>query len=191
MPTQSTPNEPPTPWTEMAPTGSSMPRFSKKPMASMTITAATMPMTRGGPRLHEGARRRDRDQAGEHAVGHHPGIGLARRGPRSSTCRPWRRTQQRWPCSPRRRRSGGPSPQGGCGVEAEPAEQQDERAEHGHRDVVAGEGAGLAVRAVLAEARPEDDGARAGSGTAHGVHHAGAGEVHVAEARADGCCRAG
>ncbi len=30
------------------------------------------------PRLDEGARSRDRDQTGEHAVRHHPGIGLAR-----------------------------------------------------------------------------------------------------------------
>ena len=45
MPTHRTPNRPPTPWTPMAPTGSSMPRRSMKPMASMTMTAARMPMT--------------------------------------------------------------------------------------------------------------------------------------------------
>ena len=40
------------------------------------------------------------------------------------------------------------------GVEAEPAEQQDERAEHRHRDVVAGERPRLAVPAELADAGP-------------------------------------
>ena len=33
------------PWTAMAPTGSSMPRFSMKNTASMTSTPAMMPMT--------------------------------------------------------------------------------------------------------------------------------------------------
>ena len=32
---------------------------------------------RGRPRLHERAGRGDRDEAGEHAVGHHPRVGLA------------------------------------------------------------------------------------------------------------------
>ena len=74
--------------------------------------------------------------------------------------------------------------EGRGGVEAEPAEQQDERAEHGHRDVVAGQGPGLAVLVELADAGPEHDGTGEGRDTTHGVHDAGAGEVDVAEARA-------
>ena len=44
--------------------------------------------------------------------------------------------------------------EGRRGVEAEPAEQQDERAEHRHRDVVRGEHARFAVGSVLADAGP-------------------------------------
>ena len=68
------------------------------------------------------------------------------------------------------------------GVEAEPAEQQDERAEHGHRDVVRPECSRLAVLAVLADAGTEDDRARESGDAAHRVHDAGSGEVDVAEA---------
>ena len=66
------------------------------------------------------------------------------------------------------------------GVEAEPAEQEDERAEHGHRDVVAGERARLAVGAVLADAWPEHERAGERGDAADGVHDTGAGEVDVA-----------
>ena len=45
MPTQSTPKTPPTPCTEIAPTGSSMPLRSKKNTDSTTITAAIEPIT--------------------------------------------------------------------------------------------------------------------------------------------------
>ena len=48
--------------------------------------------------------------------------------------------------------------EGRRGVEAEPAEQQDERAEHRHRDVVPGERSRLAVRPVLADAWTEHEG---------------------------------
>src|SRR6266545_2815253 len=41
----STPQMPQVPWTEMAPTGSSMPRFSTRPMDTITSTPATIPMT--------------------------------------------------------------------------------------------------------------------------------------------------
>ena len=37
-----------------------------------------MPMTAAAHGCDEGARRRDGHEAGEHAVGHHPGVGLAR-----------------------------------------------------------------------------------------------------------------
>ncbi len=66
------------------------------------------------------------------------------------------------------------------GVEAEPAEQQDERAEHRHRDVVRGEHTRLPVGSVLADAGPEDDRAGQAGHTAHHVHDAGTGEVDVA-----------
>ena len=36
-----------------------------------------MPMTAAAHGVDEGARRGDRHEAGEHAVGHHAGVGLA------------------------------------------------------------------------------------------------------------------
>ena len=45
IPTHSTPKIPHTPWTEIAPTGSSMPRRSKKNTDSTTMIAAIPPMT--------------------------------------------------------------------------------------------------------------------------------------------------
>ena len=115
-----------------------------------------------------------------------PGVGLAgpHHDPEHADRR--RRRRRRWRCSSR--------PTANCtsvaakrrrGVEAEPAEQQDERAEHGHRDVVAGQRPGLAVRAVLADAGTEHDGAGQRGHAAHGVHDAGAGEVDVAEAEVE------
>ena len=74
--------------------------------------------------------------------------------------------------------------EGRGGVEAEPAEQQDERAQHGHRDVVAGQRTRLAVLAELADARTEHDGAGQRGDAADGVHDARAGEVDVAVAPA-------
>ncbi len=84
------------------------------------------------------------------------------------------------------RRNGGELNVGGGerrgGVEAEPAEQEDERAEQRHRDVVSGERAWLAVAAVLADAWAEHEGAGEGSRAADGVDDARAGEVDVAGA---------
>ncbi len=68
------------------------------------------------------------------------------------------------------------------GVEAEPAEQQDERAEHGHRDVVRRQRARLPVCTELPDAGPEDDRARERRDAAHRVDDARACEVDVAEA---------
>ena len=71
-----------------------------------------------------------------------------------------------------------------CGVEAEPAEQQDERAEHRHRDVVAGDAPRGAVGGELADAGADDDGAGERGSAADGVDDAGTGEVDVAGAEA-------
>ena len=76
IPTASTPNAPQTPCTEIAPTGSSTPRFSMNHTRLDDDDAGDDADDRRRPRLHERARRRDRNEAGEHAVGHHPGIGL-------------------------------------------------------------------------------------------------------------------
>ena len=46
--------------------------------------------------------------------------------------------------------------EGRCGVEPEPAEQQDERPEHRHRDVMGGEHTRFAVRSVLPDPWSED-----------------------------------
>ena len=66
-----------------------------------------------------------------------------------------------------------------CGVEAEPAEQQDEGAEHRHRNVVTGDGPRLAVRSELADASTEHLGTGEGGDAARGVYDAGTGEVDV------------
>ncbi len=66
-------------------------------------------------------------------------------------------------------------------VETEPADEQDERAQHHEGDVVAGDPPGLAVSAVLADAGPEHDGTHQGSPPASGVHDGRAGEVRERE----------
>ena len=58
------------------------------------------------------------------------------------------------------------------GVEAEPAEQEDERAEHRHRDVVRRQRARLPVGTELADPRPEDDRTRQAGDATHRVHDA-------------------
>ena len=67
------------------------------------------------------------------------------------------------------------------GVEAEPTEQQDERAQHRHRDAVRRQRARLAVGSVLADPGTEHDRTGQGGDATHRVHHTGAGEVDVAE----------
>ena len=66
-----------------------------------------------------------------------------------------------------------------AGVEAEPAEGQDQRPDDGHRQVVAGDGADGPVAPELAGARPEHDGAGQRRHAARHVHHRRAGEVDV------------
>ena len=77
------------------------------------------------------------------------------------------------------------------GVEAEPTEQQDERAEHRHRDVVRGEHPRLAVGPVLPDPGTEDERAGQSGDATHHVHDAGAGEVDVAVAHARGLTELG
>ena len=67
------------------------------------------------------------------------------------------------------------------GVEAEPTEEQDERTEHRHRDVVTGQRPWLAVL-ELADAGTDHDCTGERGSSAHCVHDAGAGEVDVADA---------
>ena len=66
-------------------------------------------------------------------------------------------------------------------VEPEPAEEQDERTQQRHRDVVSRKRSGGAVLGVLADAWPQHDRPGQRSGTPCGVHDARAGEVDVAE----------
>ena len=63
------------------------------------------------------------------------------------------------------------------GVEPEPAEPQDEHAQHHEGDVVPGHGPGVAVLVVLADAGPEEDGPHQGGPAAGAVHDGGTGEV--------------
>ena len=70
---------------------------------------------------------------------------------------------------------------GGSAVEAEPAEPQDEHAQRGEGQVVAQDGPGLAVLAVLADAGPKDLGADQRADAADHVHGSGTGEVVEAQ----------
>ena len=138
------------------------------------------------PRLHERARRGDRHEPGEHAVHHHAGVRLAH---------PLHAVEHRRSVAPNaaaiavftattvKRRSVAESVD--RGIEPEPAEQQDERAQHRHRDAVRGQRSRLAVGAVLADAGTEHDRAGQAGDATHRVHHTGAGEVDVAEPEVD------
>ena len=112
---------------------------STKNTDSMTSDAGDQADDRRRPRGDEGARRGDRDEAGEHAVGHHARVGLAGalRDPQHGHDRAERTGDRGVRGDDGELHVGGG--EGRCGVEAEPAEQQDERAEHRHRDVVAGD----------------------------------------------------
>ena len=68
-------------------------------------------------------------------------------------------------------------------VEAEPAEPQDQHRQADQRHVVAGDDVRLAVGAVLAEARPEQQQRRERAGRADQVDDRRAGEVLHAEVR--------
>ncbi len=166
----------------MAPTGSSMPLRSQKNTLSTQMIAAMLPITaaaqgetnaQGAVIATEPASMPFAIMPGSglpHALHHveHPDRGTERRGEGGV-----RRDDRELHVGRRERRRG---------VEAEPAEQQDERAEHCHRDVVAGQRPWLAVRAELADPGTDDDGAGKGRNSTGGMHDAGAGEVHVAEA---------
>ena len=152
----------------------------------MAMTAAIDADDGGGPRRHEGAGGGDGHEAGEHAVDHHAGVRLA--GPPRDV--EHRHDGTDGTGDRRVGGDGGELDVGGGerrgGVEAEPAEQQDEAAEHRHRDVVAGDGPRLAVGAVLADAGAEHDRAGERGDAADCVHDAGTGEVDVAGAEAHG-----
>ena len=107
-PSESTPQAPLTPWTAIAPTGSSI--FSVRSTKSTATTTSTPAIAADDHRRHavdEGARRGDRDQPGQHAVDHHAGIRLAELQPDEE-----HRATARRPCRPawcwwRRRRCAG------------------------------------------------------------------------------------
>ena len=81
-PTQIVPKTPQTRCTESAPTGSSSFTLSKKSTAKTTSTPAIETDDHRAADAHEGARRGDRDQAGETAVQDHAEVGLAEQEPR-------------------------------------------------------------------------------------------------------------
>ena len=169
----------------IAPTGSSTLSFrSMKNTASMTRTPAMQPMTaaaHGATKAH-GAVMATRPASMPLAI--MPGSGLPVRNmiqniatiaPKAPAMAVLVATTANWTSVAAKRRGG---------VEAEPAEQQDERPEHGHRDVVAGQRLGRAVLGVLADAGPEHDRPGQRGDAADHVHDAGAGEVDVAGAEA-------
>ena len=71
---------------------------------------------------------------------------------------------------------------GGAGVEAEPAQPEDEQADHRQGHAVAGDRLGPAVPAVLADPGPQDDGARQRGPAAQGVDGGIPGKVQKAQA---------
>ena len=149
IPTASTPHAPQTPCTETAPTGSSTPRFSKNHTDSTTMRPAMRPMTaaaHGCTNAH-GAVIATSPASMPFAI--IPGSGwcalarictqnIATTAPNAAAIAVFTATTaNRLSVAAKRRR----------GVEAEPTEQQDERAEHRHRDVVPGEHASVSRRA--------------------------------------------
>ena len=72
--------------------------------------------------------------------------------------------------------------QGRAAVEAEPAEPEDEHAQRTGCQVVAGDGVGLAVFVVLADAGAKHCGAQQGDDAAHIVNGCGAGKIMEAHA---------
>ena len=176
----------------IAPTGSSMPLRSMKKIASITTTAAIDPDHRRRPRLHERARRRDRHQAGEHAVHHHAGVGLAH---------PLHRVEHRRSTAPNAPamavfdRDDGEAQVGGRErrrrVEPEPAEQQDERRRAPPSGCCAPPGRAACRRArtcrcaVRARSRPRARRRRPSRGRRRSRRS------RRSRSRARGCCRAG
>ena len=136
-------------------------------------------------RVNEGARGGDGDGAGEEAVAGHRGVGLPVDRPHVD-----HRGEAARGCSQHRADGDGRHAEvgrghGRAGVEAEPAEGQDQGAEHDHRDVVARDGVGRAVLVELADPRPEQPGGRQGGHAAGHVHHRRAGVVEVPVAQAE------
>ena len=170
----------------MAPTGSSILNFrSTMKMLSITRTPAMHPMTAAaqGSTKAQGAVMATKPASMPLAI--MPGSGfpvrsmihtIAMMAPKAAAIAVSVATIANWTSVAAKRRGG---------VEAEPAEQQDERAQHGHGDVMTRQRPGLAVLAELADASAEHDGTGQGGEAAHGVDDAGTGEVDVAEAEAD------
>src|SRR5205823_7328523 len=74
--------------------------------------------------------------------------------------------------------------EGRAGVETEPTERQNERAENRHRNAVRGHRIDAAVLVVFADAGADEPGEDQPDHTALHVHDRGAGEVHVAVTQA-------
>src|SRR5208282_2169563 len=147
--------------------------------------ARTGPDDHRAGRADEGAGSRDRDQASEQSVATHRRIRLTK-------YRPHVENRGAAACGRRQHRAGRHARQapvgagqGTAGVEAEPAEGQDERTDHSKGDVVAGDGIGGPVLVVLADAGTENDGPGQRRDSARHVHDTGTGEIHVAVAQAE------
>ena len=183
-PTESTPHSPQVPWTEMAPTGSStLSLFSTNATLKQTRTPATKPMMAAPVVLtkplgavmatrpassplplidasglpfndpHVEQRAKGAGAAGEHGVDSDRADAQA---------------------------TGSGSAQGAAGVEAEPAEGQDEAANQDGGDIVADDGVGGSVAVELADARSDDQCNCQRCEAADRVHHARSGEVAIA-----------
>ena len=109
-------------------------------------------------RSDEGAGRGDGHESCQHAVAHHAGIGLAVLEPHVEDAAQGGRHTGDHGVHGNDTDATVATGQRAAGVESEPAERQDERAELNHGNVMAEDGPGLAVLVVLADARTNEDG---------------------------------
>ena len=181
MPTARTPQAPTTPWTDAAPTGSSILILSKEGTARQTRTPPRKPtrtahqsVMTSGPAVMA-TRPASRPLAAMEVSGlplTDPGVPAG--GDR--TCATGERRGERCDTDGRT-----VSHEHRAGVEAEPADEEDECTDDDEGDRVPRDRPRLAVGAVLAQAGAEDGCAdRSGDAAGH-VHDAGTGEVAVAE----------
>ena len=143
-----TPHSPLTPCTLMAPTGSSILMLVEEEDADqMTSTPAIAPMMNALTGVTNAQGDGDGDQAREHAVAHHRRVGLAVDHPHVEDAAQGRRHAGDHRVDRDDADAAVGAGQRAAGVEAEPAEGEDERAELHHRDVVRQDRVDLAVLA--------------------------------------------
>src|SRR5437762_9592694 len=140
---------------------------------------------RRADRVDEAARGRDRREPGEEPVPAHRRVGLSEAHPHVEEGAEGAGAAREHGVHGDRADAevaGARRPERASGVEAEPAEGEDEAAEQHHRDVMARDRVRRAVAVELADARADDHRDRERGEAADGVHDPRAGEVAVAVA---------